>query len=253
MMSEEEEKKFPLVVLAEEKPVYIFSGDSASCPGIEKCLIKMAFDLPVGRCVVRILGGWAEQQGFEIIHDGMDAYEQKEEFVVRSCAECRYNPIARAVIDELVNPKPRESIEYEEHAARIKRIKARFDTATMADFMKQYIQPGFVAEIQKQSALFGGLDTAGFAGLGAAHMGTPPPGKFASVKIKLGPYSSRPPASVAARMIEADEKNHQAHIAANVAGLQRELNETMGAMFATNYEGALPVKPKDEENDDDDD
>lgn len=99
-MAMSEEKEGPLVVLAEERPVYIFTNvGEVVCPG-DGCPIKKAF-VPFGRGIVRVLDG--RNAG----DDGglFTFYAQEEEFVVRSCEECRYNPVARAVIDELIHPK----------------------------------------------------------------------------------------------------------------------------------------------------
>lgn len=170
------DEKGPLIVLAEERPVYLFTGDGEpSCPGEKTCLIKAAFSRPYGRCIIRVLRLCAA----DVESSLMFAHEQVEELVIRSCAECRYNPVARAVIDELVNPKPRESIEYAPRGMRTK--------FNMGDFFKDYVTPEIQKHMLSRSKVLDRfLQAPGLAsGLPKAHarLGGPPKGRRATVKI----------------------------------------------------------------------
>lgn len=167
-----EEEKGPLVVLAEERPIYIFSDYEESgritCPGDKDCLIKEQFTLPVGRCIIRILEG-SPGLGEEIPMTTPSSFKQKEEFVVRTCEECRYNPVARAVIEELRSPRAylREqftsAFDIPKMHAKLQGLSGvvaggfagRHHPEDLDDFFKNYLAPAVIKDMQKKSALAG--------------------------------------------------------------------------------------------------
>jgi hypothetical protein len=209
-----------LIVLAEERPVYVFCEyEEVACPGGDKCPIKKAFDLPAGRCVVRVL------DGCRALDDGglVSAYVQKEEFVIRSCAECRYNPVARAVIDELRAPKPREDIEYapyQEGLEYAKKSIAAYNN-NLGDFFKNYIAPAVAKEMVTRSAIYDRL------------------------------LPIRPTATAAMRMAEMERLAHQAHVDAHVQALRREL-DAQSVKMAGLSPAPWPLKDDKEKSDDND-
>ncbi len=124
-MSGEEEKPRPLIVSVEEKPVYIVADYPMDCPG-EKCDIKKQFERPWKRCVVRIIESPRPTP--------LGMFKQKEEFVITSCEECRYNPAALAVIKELQTPKPADEPMFDVQYA-VKKMTAKARLQGVAGFM----------------------------------------------------------------------------------------------------------------------
>jgi hypothetical protein len=151
-----EEANGPLIIMAEERPVYFFCGAAeVVCPG-DNCPIKKAF-VPFGRGIIRVIDSAESTSEGGLIC----GYVQKEEFVIRSCEECRYNPVARAVIDELVNPKSREDAFTATYTAKNMHSKLKLTGISggfsgphhpggLDDFFKEdYFMPGIAKDMAK--------------------------------------------------------------------------------------------------------
>ncbi len=214
----EEEKPRPLIVSVEEKPVYIVADYPMDCPG-EACDIKKQFSMPWKRCVVRII---------ESPHPTpLGMFNQKEEFVITSCEECRYNPAALAVIKELQAPKPAAGPDA--YAYRAKKMSAKLGIqglaglpgpsgAGMANFFKDFVMPGLIESISKKTALYN----------------------------RLAPISSGRTSAAIQAMAEADTAHHR-HIEAHLENIQRKYNEQVAKMMENAAAGPkgtpLPLAP----------
>ncbi len=202
----EEDKPRPLIVSVEEKPVYIVNDYPMECPG-EKCDIKKQFERPWKRCVVRLIGS---TEGGPV-----GVLDQKEEFVIRSCEECRYNPAALAVIKELQAPKA--ATEPDSYTYHGRKIFAKIQGLTglgppsgptgppgagMANFFKDFVMPGLVESITKKRSIYD----------------------------RLLPISPARTAADIQKLREAD-KDHHRHIEAHLNEVQRLYNEQMAKMM----------------------